>query len=181
MQQIAAQSANALFELLVLPAKLKEKESGLEPYIVSFLQRTDTPVLVAAGEPKSIISRILICTRAGEPSKSDVRFGGRLARYLGARVTLLYVTQASTEAPLFVRRHLQQGSATLRALEVPNEIVVRADPDPAAAIIREAAEHDLLVIGGHRPRRRSVFARGDITVQVLAAAKCPVLVVPPET
>jgi nucleotide-binding universal stress UspA family protein len=123
---------------------------------------------------------MLICTRAGEPGKSDIRIGGRLARYLGAQVTLLHVTRPGLQPPRLVRRHLEQASATLSALEVPNEILTRADANPAEAILAEASSHDLIVIGGHGPQVRSVFARDDITLQVQTRARCPVLIVPAE-
>ena len=165
---------------MILPRQLKAPEAGLDQEVISFLQRTDMPVIVANGDSKPNISRILICTRAGEPGKSDIRFGGRLARYLGARVTLLHVTRNSAEPVPLVRRHLQQASATLNGLEVPNEILIRAATNPAAVIIREAADHDLIVIGGHGPLARSVFGRDDITIQVLTRTQRPVLVVPAE-
>jgi nucleotide-binding universal stress UspA family protein len=179
-QQIAAQCANALFELVILPGQLKDHQDGVDQEVISFLQRIDLPVIVATGQTKAPISRILICTRAGEPGKSDIRFGGRLARHLGARVTLLHVTRHSAEPPPLVQRHLQQASATLSGLEVPNEVVIRAQSNPATVIIREAAEHDLVVIGGHGPQARSLFGRDDVTIQVLNRVRRPVLVVPSE-
>jgi nucleotide-binding universal stress UspA family protein len=75
---------------------------------------------------------------------------------------------------------LGEASVTLSALEVTNEILNRVDANPAEAILREAAEHNLVVIGGHGPQARSVFGRDDVTIQVLARARCPVLVVPAE-
>jgi nucleotide-binding universal stress UspA family protein len=138
------------------------------------------PILVTKGPGKTRIRKILICTRAGEPGKSDIRFGGRLARHLGAQVTLLHVTQDISGASPQAQRHLRHASATLRVLDVANEVVVRPHPDPAEAILEAAAQHDLIVIGGHGPQSRSVFGRDDITVQVLNRTPCPVLVVPAE-
>jgi len=177
-QQIAAQCASALFELLILPATREASKSRLDQEVVSFLEGADIPVIVAPPEIKARFSRILVSTRAGEPGKSDIRIGGRLARYLDARLTLLHITHPHADVPPRVRRYLEQASATLSALEVTNEIVTRADSHPAEAIIREAADHDLVVIGGHGPQARSLFARDDITLQVLVRAGCPVLVVP---
>ena len=93
-------------------------------------------------------------------------------------MTLLHVTAGAAEPPPSVRRHLKQASATLSALEVVNRIVIRQAHHPAEAILEEGAEQDLIVLGGHGPQARSFFGRDDITIQVLARAHCPVLVVP---
>lgn len=178
-QQIMAQCANALFESVILPRSLKHSSSSLDQDVIAFLEGADIPVLVAVnGDGR--FSRILICTRAGEPGKSDIRHGGRLARYLGARVTLLHISPPDAEPKGLVRHHLDQAAATLRALEVEYEVVNRADADCAEGIIRESQRHDLAVIGGHGPQARSVFGRDDVTLQVLAGVHCPVLVVPAE-
>lgn len=178
-QQIAAQCANALFEFVILTRALEAPEPDLDQAVMAFLEGADIPVIVAVGvNPR--LSRILICTRAGKPGKGDVRYGGRLARYLGARVSLLHIARPDTEPRPLVGKHLGEASVTLSALEVTNEILNRVDANPAEAILREAAEHNLVVIGGHGPQARSVFGRDDVTIQVLARARCPVLVVPAE-
>ena len=179
-QQIAAQCANALFELVILPANLKDSKLRLDQQVISFLEGADIPVIVAPSRAKAQFSRLLICTRAGEPGKSDIRIGGRLARHLGARATLLHVTRPGGENNPRVRRYLDQAACTLTALEVANEVLCRTHDNPAEGILKEAASHDLMVIGGHGPQARSAFARDDITLQILARAQCPVLVVPAE-
>ena len=138
------------------------------------------PILLARGQKKTRIGKILICTRAGEPGKSDIRFGGRLARNLSAPVTLLHITQGLKGASPQAQRHLRAASATLQSLEVANEVLVRPHADPAECILELAAQHDLVVIGGHGPQSRSMFGRDDVAVQVLDRAECPVLVVPAE-
>src|SRR5205085_8801069 len=111
------------YEILILSDKPDAKTSRLpKPYsrskhlsktLVTLLEQIDTPVLVVKGERKSI-KRILICTAAGEPGKSDVKVGGRLARRLGASVTLLYITRDSAEPGALTRSHLEQAARTLR-------------------------------------------------------------------
>ena len=129
-------------------------------------------MLIAKGE-RPEIERILICTRAGEPGKIDVHIGGRLARFLGATVTLLYVTAESAKPSLLARAHLEKASATLRGLEVANEIRIRPAATPIEGILREAAEHDLIVVGGHGPKSRSILGADDVTLQVLTRADRP--------
>ena len=48
------------------------------------------PVLIVQSH-RAEIKRILICTGAGEPGKSGVRFGGRLARTTGAQATVFHI------------------------------------------------------------------------------------------
>ena len=123
---------------------------------------------------------MLICTAVGEPGKNDVRVGGRLARRLGAAVTLLYVTKAANDPGMLVHAHLDRAASTLRALDVPVEVRIRRAGTPARGILAESLDgnHDLIVVGSHGPQSRSVFGRDDVTLQVLAGADRPVLVIP---
>ena len=146
---------------------------------VCMLEHADIPVLVAKGD-RQTLKRVLICTAAGEPGKSDVRVGGRLARMLGAEVTLLFVTRESEGPDSLTRSHLDRASATLRAQDVASQVRVRFADTPLAGILEEAkdGDHDLIVIGSHGPRSRSLFALNDVTLQVLSTADRSVLVVP---
>jgi sulfate transport system ATP-binding protein len=200
-EQIAAEQAGAMYEMLVLATKPPSKASRfvrrrqkasrlpardsrarnkvLGETLVKLLEHADIPVLVAKGE-RQTLNRVLICTAAGEPGKSDVRVGGRLARMLGAEVTLLFVTRESEGPDSLTRSHLDRASATLRAQDVTSQVRVRFAETPLAGILEEAKEgdHDLIVIGSHGPRSRSLFALNDVTLQVLSTADRPVLVVP---
>jgi nucleotide-binding universal stress UspA family protein len=179
-QQIAAHNANALFEFVILPKTFPGSKAGLDPEVIAALEGADLPVIVVPARSQTTTARMLICTRAGEPGKSDVRIGGRLARRLGAQVTLFHVTRSEAQVDPWVSRHLQLASATLNGLEVTNRILTRAGADAAEAIVREAAEYDLVVIGSHGFPVRSVFKRDDITLQVVARSASPALVVPAE-
>jgi sulfate/thiosulfate transport system ATP-binding protein len=175
-EQIRREQAESFYEMVIVPGGDNAGQT-----LPAILERPDLPVLVARGAPGQI-ARVLICTATGEPGKSDIRVGGRLARRLGAAVTLLYITPEDTEVSPLARSHLERGAATLRALDVPCEICIRAATTPAGGILTEARDgnHDLIVVGGHGPEPRSIFSRDDITLQVLAEADHPVLVVPAE-
>jgi nucleotide-binding universal stress UspA family protein len=125
---------------------------------------------------------MLICTAAGEPGKRDVALGGRLARRLGASVTLLYVTRAGAEPNPLARSHLDLATATIRALDVPAELLICQAASPSAGILEQArsGNYDLIVLGSHGPRSRLLFGASDITMGVIAAIDRHVLVVPPE-
>jgi nucleotide-binding universal stress UspA family protein len=149
--------------------------------LMTVLQHADVPVLIAKGD-RTKLERVLICTAAGEPGKSDVRVGGRLARRLGAKVTLLYVARGSDGVSALARGHLDRAAATLNAIDVENEVRIRSAPTPLAGILAEAVagDHDLIVIGAHGPRSRSRFKLNDVMLQVLSTAQRHVLVVPPD-
>jgi ABC-type Fe3+/spermidine/putrescine transport system ATPase subunit/nucleotide-binding universal stress UspA family protein len=147
----------------------------------SVLEGARLPVLVTKGD-RADFSRILICTAAGEPGKRDVALGGRLARRLGASVTLLYVTRAGSEPNQLARAHLDMAVATLRGLDVPAEVLIWQAASPSAGILEQArsGNHDLIVLGSHGHRSRLLFGASDITMGVISAIDRHVLVVPPD-
>lgn len=192
-EQITAQQVGSVYEMLVMTARARSRISRLPALearamarqlgetLMTVLQHTDVPVLITRGE-RIRLERILICTAAGEPGKSDVRVGGRLARRLGATVTLLYVARELEEVSPLTRSHLDRAAATLNAHDVESEVRIRSAATPLAGIMAEAIEgdYDLIVIGAHGPRSRMRFRPNDVMLQVLATAKTHVLVVPPD-
>ena len=186
--QVTGEQAGALYELLLLPVDepSSTRPNRLDPLTANILERMNklwaTPVLLIKGEPRPV-KRLLICTAAGEPGKGDVRVGGRLARQLGADVTLLYITKHGTEPPPLVRSHLALAAATLRALDVNNTTRIRVAQSPADGILAEAREgnYDVIVLGSHGPQARSIFGIDDVTLQVVSNADRPILIVPDES
>jgi sulfate transport system ATP-binding protein len=190
-EQIAAEQAESLYEILVMAARPRFKTARLPgresrvmarqlgETLMKVLEYADIPVLVAKGT-RAKLERVLICTAAGEPGKNVAQIGGRLARRLGASVTLLFVTKESEEPGTLTRGHLDRGAATLRALDVSSQVKVRPAATPVEGIMAEAeaGDHDLIVIGSHGPRSRMLFKLNEVMLQVLASANRPVLVVP---
>jgi len=189
-EQIATEQAESLYDMLVMTARprvqsrLPVLESRavarqLGETLMTVLRYADIPVLVVKGE-RSQVDRILICTAAGEPGKTDIREGGRLARRLGAAVTLLYVARGSENIGSLTRNHLDRAAATLRRIDVDADVRIRNAPTALEGIIAEAreADIDLIVIGAHGPRSRSRFRLNDVMLQVLSTADRHVLVVP---
>ena len=190
-EQIAAEQASSLYEMLVINARSRSRMSRipvlearamarqLGDTLMTVLQYADVPVLIAKGERTSL-NRILICTAAGEPGKSDVRVGGRLARRVGAAVSLLYVAREQEKVSSFTQRHLDRAAATLKATDVESEVRIRTAITPLAGIMAEAmdGDYDLIVIGAHGPGSRLRFRPNDVMLQVLSASQRHVLVVP---
>jgi sulfate transport system ATP-binding protein len=197
VEQIAAEQAEVLYEMLVitarkstvLPVRLRpHKRVGLErrtrvrvlgETLVSILKYAEVPVLVVRGERTSV-QKVLICTAAGEPGKSDVVVGGRLARGLEAFPVLLYVATNGPEPSPLTRSHLERAAVTLRSLDAAAEVRIRPAATAATGIIEEARENDfdLIVIGSTGQRTRTFLEMNDVMLEVLAAADRPVLVVP---
>ncbi|HEY0782605.1 MAG TPA: ATP-binding cassette domain-containing protein, partial [Thermoanaerobaculia bacterium] len=97
VEAVAEDAARQPADLLVTALQGREKER------IGFLER-----LLAAGGHHLLLapepaggalpgapSRLLICVAVGEPGKEDVSFAGRLARHLGAEVTILTVLPAA--------------------------------------------------------------------------------------
>lgn len=166
---------DGLFDLLMLDAA-----SCTNAMLIELLECCTIPVLLARAG-KASLERMLICTAAGEPGKSDVRVGGRLARRLNASVTLLHITENGDLSPL-AHGHLERASATLRGLDVTGAVRIRHADNPSDGILAEAKEgdHDLIVVGGHGPRSRALFMFDDVTFKVLNEVDRSVLVVPVE-
>lgn len=132
-------------------------------------------------QPQPALTRLLICVASGEPGKEDILFAGRLARHLGAEVTLLSViAKAENEqARAQVERFLAAGARTLALLGVPAQTVVRA------GIVRDeilaemtAGTHDLLVLGAplHGNEQRAAL-NGVVGDLVRTMFEHPVLIV----
>jgi sulfate transport system ATP-binding protein len=167
-EQVAAEHFEGVYDLLVMPS---------DGPIGSVLERSVAPVLVA--RPTSgDFKRILICTAAGEPGKSTVRFGGWLARRLRAHATLLYVALGSGEPTPQVRTHLEQAAETLSGLEVQHDVLVPTAERPAEGIVATAREggYDVVIVGAPGPEVRPQTGLGDVTRQVIARAECSVIV-----
>jgi nucleotide-binding universal stress UspA family protein len=189
-EQIILQQNEALYSMVMLgqrsfavprPAGRRPPGRRLDAATIRVLDRSPNPVMVVK-RSRPRVNRVLICTAVGEPGKNDVRVGGRLARRLGAEVTLLYVAPDGEEPGRLAQAHLERGSATLRAFDVPVNVIVHKAAPPSRGILRvvEDGNYDLIVIGNHGPQSSSIFARDDVMLQVLTGAERPVLVVPSE-
>jgi nucleotide-binding universal stress UspA family protein len=178
-EQLRNEQAENFYDLAVLGALGRQAVRSVS--LRRFLRESSTPLLF--GAPRDKFEKILICTAVGEPGKSDVRVGGWLAGRMGASVTLLHVSRDASPPPQWIRSHLNQGVATLSGFDVTAEARVRTAPSALEGILLEArqGDYDLVVIGSHGPRSRSVTARDDVTIQILDSANRPVLVVPEDS
>jgi hypothetical protein len=172
-------------ELVLLEANEGHHELVMMPLYVGqeydlawrLLDAVRVPVLVVS-QSRPQLNKVLICTAAGEPGKSDIRFGGRIARRARARVTLLHVAvreRPSGESQQ-VQAYMQKGQSLLTALGIPTESKIEVAHSPQAGILQElqAGDHDLVVLGA--PVLANVPASPDATI--LNQSDRPVLLVP---
>jgi ABC-type Fe3+/spermidine/putrescine transport system ATPase subunit/nucleotide-binding universal stress UspA family protein len=178
-EQLLNEQAETFYDLAVLGAL--GRQAVRQTPVRRLLRESATPLLI--GAPREKFERFLICTAVGEPGKADVRVGGWLAGRMGAHVTLLHVSRDASPPPPWIRSHLDRGVATLAGFDVTAEARVRTAASPLEGILLEArqGDYDLVVIGGHGRRARSVTARDDVTLQILDSAKRPILVVPEDS
>ncbi|RPJ60001.1 MAG: ATP-binding cassette domain-containing protein [Acidobacteria bacterium] len=183
VEQIINEQATQLYTMMIMARSDRPSpEPGrLGPEVSAILRQASAPVLVVKEDCMSL-NRILIATAAGEPGKNDVRFGGWIARRLGAAVTLVYVARSGDETEPTVQSHLDRALTTLKSLEIQAESVISRASKPEEGILNQAREgrFDLIVIGSHGPETRSLFGLDDVTRRVVSAASQPVLVVPGE-
>jgi nucleotide-binding universal stress UspA family protein len=139
------------------------------------------PVLLCKDQ-RPDISRILICTKAGEPGKDDIRFGARVAKLTKSYTTLFHVLRknSSMQDKSRAENHLQSGKATLTALDIQTEIKIEEENSPVKGILNEFKknEYDLLIIGAPAPKSSYNLFWTDLTNQIINVTPVPVLIVP---
>jgi len=136
-------------------------------------------LLLTLGAPVQAIERVLICVAIGEPGKADVSFAGRLARHLGAEVTILTVLPPEGGGQtLAAERFLASCARTLARQGVAAVTRTRFGP-PREQILLERAEgrHDLLVVGAPLPRAGGHIDLGGLLARLVRESEVPVLIV----
>ncbi len=165
----------------------------LGPTAGRVIRYSRTSVLIVRGASRRI-SKILICTGGGEKGEEDIKFGGRIAKALGAEATILHcksqipmvdveeremrAVSTSLEEDTREAVHLKKGLGILEDEGVKASAKLRYGlvEDEIFGELREG-DYDLLVIGAHASVGLSKYLLGDITSRVVEHAEAPVLVV----
>jgi nucleotide-binding universal stress UspA family protein len=162
----------------------------------SILGGAATSVLVVKGRKRERIARILACSAAGPASEETIQFAARLARALGASVTLLHVMSQVALEENAKGADLEAGAAELiegearegAHLEAMLEILESEDVEAEAVvrhglvvdkIIAEAREghFDMLVIGAHTTPNIAGLLSIDLAQQIMLTVDRPILIV----
>lgn len=177
--EVLAEAQEGDYEMVVLG----RGQDGLGSVAQRILERTETPVLLVQ-EARPQIARVLICTAIGEPGKTDVRFGGRVARRTRAAVTVFHVARPDT-APWErsrIQEHMAAAQAALDSLGLAAETKIeeREAHETAAAIATEAhaGNYDLIVIGAPAWPHPARLRWTDFASQIVRHTSHPVLIVP---
>jgi sulfate/thiosulfate transport system ATP-binding protein len=138
-------------------------------------------LLLAPGDARPTVERLLICVAIGEPGKADVSFAGRLARHLGAEATILTVLPENERdrAQDGAQRFLASCSRTLTGLGVSATTRIRfGTPREQILVERREGGHDLLVVGAPLPAGApGRFDLGGLMARLLRESELPVLIV----
>ena len=120
--------------------------------------------------------KILICSDGMPAAEKAVELGGLLAGPLKAETTLLGIAEKSRdEGPM--REALEKQAQSLRAREVPLEIIVHAG-EPVRQILDQTSKtnYDLVVIGARQTEAAGRYWRSAKTYELIKAIQPPVLV-----
>ena len=196
VRRIADETAKTKYDLVIVGAR-KTGATGLHwrsEKMYELIKSIAPPVLVAMGEWAQL-KRFLVCTGGKEFIEEAVQLTGKLAKGVGASVTLLHVM---AEPPAMyadlvqleedvdrllaskseLAMNLSEQKADLEKLGVPAEVRIRHGIviDQVFAEAREKS-YDLIVTGSTRARGMlRHYIMGDLTRSILNHADCPVLV-----
>jgi nucleotide-binding universal stress UspA family protein len=196
VRRIADQTANTKYDLVIVGAR-KTGSTGLHwrsEKMYELIKSISPPVLVAMGEWAQL-KRFLVCTGGKEFIEEAVQLTGKLAKAVGASVTLLHVMAEPPamyadlvrleedlarllESNSELGINLSEQKADLEKLGVPAEVRIRHGivVDEVFAEARERS-YDLIVTGSSQARGMlRHYIMGDLTRSILNHANCPVLV-----
>ena len=99
-EEILAEAASGAYDLVVVGARGRR---GITRFLLGstaerIARHASVPVLVFQGEGRAV-ERVLVCTAGAAPGLAAVGLGGRVARLLGARVTVLHVMSQMAATP----------------------------------------------------------------------------------
>jgi ABC-type Fe3+/spermidine/putrescine transport system ATPase subunit/nucleotide-binding universal stress UspA family protein len=137
-------------------------------------------LLLVPEQAGASLERLLICVAIGEPGKADVSFSGRLARHLGAQVTILTVLPESERgrSAAGAERFLASSARTLARQGVAVTTRVRHGLAREQILLERAeGHHDLLVVGAPLPGAGGRIALDGLLSRLLREAQVPVLIV----
>jgi nucleotide-binding universal stress UspA family protein len=199
-EEILRETEENQYDLLVMGARGRSRLTRFLMGSVSYrvLEHAQLPVLIVR-EARPQIERILVTVGGRPQSTPTICFGTELARKLGARATLLHVTnpipqmymgldEMEETLPELLQTDTEEGRTLRRGVRLMQERDIDGDIElrhglVEQEIILEAREQDvdLIVLGSSvqaGPLGRLLV--GNITRRVIDGTKRPVLVVPGE-
>jgi nucleotide-binding universal stress UspA family protein len=182
--------------LVIIGAARKETRGlfWLSSKAYKIVKEVQPPVLIVAGKTLGL-KRGLICSGGKTYIDDAVNLTGRIARGVGAAITLLHVLPEAPaiyahlprmqETPDWLLRsnselgvNLRREKETLEALGVVSEVKLRRGTvlEEILKEIREGA-YDLVVTGSALSHGLRTYVLGDVSREIVNRATCPILVV----
>ena len=202
VERILAESARGGFDLIVIGSR---GGRGLAKLFMGSIatrlaKQSPQPLLIVKGRRESV-QRILVCTGGERPGESCAAWGGRVAAWTGAQVTVLHVMsqlalaenarledlQDTAEEAIAQGtregRHLQKLMAMARERGMTGEVKPKIRHglvlDEIVAEVEEG-DYDLVIIGAHHPPTGDLWGKlllDDVAHQIVQECPRPVLVV----
>jgi nucleotide-binding universal stress UspA family protein len=195
IEEIVKRTRETVYDLVVIGAARKETRGAfwMSSKTYKLIKEVRSPVLSVAGKTGSI-NRILICSGGKRYIDDAVLLTGKIARGLGATVTLLHVTseppgilahlpRMEQDAEFLLRsqselaQNLRREKETLESMSVRAEVKLRHG-GVLDEILREIREgnYDLVVTGSALSRSFRTYVLGDISREIINRARCAVLI-----
>ena len=170
------------YEMVVIGQDVNSNSYREQAHIRDILFQWGIPVLIVRSSRDSF-DRLLICTGAGEPGKSDVRFGARIARLFNASAEIVHVHNSESGAGYLQRvtRHIANAKSYLETMGIPAEGKIVEGP-VVGSILHEVivGKFNLIVMGAPTPLQPGQIFSTDLVRAIIAQTEQSVLVVPME-
>lgn len=176
-QEIVTAAAELAADVIVMG---RRGERGLaQRYVgdatVKAVSLTDLPVVVVPETANYWQHRILVATDGSEHSRAAVAAAGRFAALSKLPVTVLSVSRSNqSETQQWVDSAVREFET--RGLTVESRVIEGQPEDVIPATATELGA-DLVVLGSHGRTGITKLLLGSVSTQVIAALKCPALVV----
>jgi nucleotide-binding universal stress UspA family protein len=159
-------------------SRTRTEETGLVELLRQVLTDTAADIVLVYDRGLQDVSRILFATSGGPSARAAAPFAFDLMRAFEADLHLLYVAPPDDANPH--ETAYQRIAQTLAGIELSEDLSfqrrVVTDRFPTAAIIAEAANYDLLVIGGSPEGWRTRLRLDSLSTKIARNAAATTLV-----
>jgi len=174
-EEILTEAGQGRYDLILTGSRGHE---GIASYFVG-----STALRIAEFAPCSVLIAknireshdFLMCTDGSKLAEKAELFGAQIAQALNARVTVLSVA-AEAVGLQAAQEQVRRAEMILAQLGVQAKVKVRSGR-PSEAIIDEAKDHDIVVMGASGSSAVRRFFLGSVPLKVIEYGACPVLLV----
>jgi nucleotide-binding universal stress UspA family protein len=207
-QEILAEAESGTYDLIIVGSRGRRgwERLAFGSVAARLARYARPPVLIVKGPPRPGVRRVLVCTSGDVRGERVARWGGQMARWLGAEITVLHVmsqiaisprakwdelsetAEEALEQGTREGQHLAREMELLRGQRGTTPLGVRPKIRHGLVVDEIVAEaedgdYDLVVIGAHEAPEFPgnwdgvEYLLEDVADQVFSALRRPVLVV----